>query len=259
MNGARGNLEDGQLGDYPVAKGYALAGSSLNVFGTHANDVVSAETMMMVKEHFIEEFGPVRWTIGSGRSGGSMQQHMIAQQLSRAARRHRSDGELRRHDDVPDVDARLRAARSRDDGLEAAVYDGSEDRRLGADSHWDYCTNNKLRYAAVAADINCDATTIPQSMRFDPVKKPDGVRCTYSGLAFVNVFGATRRPASRGVRLTTSACKYGLAAFNAGKINFNQFLDINRLAGGHDINGNIIADRTLADPDALRSRTKRDA
>ena len=33
---------------------------------------------MMVKEHFIEEFGPVRWTIGSGPLGGSMQQHMIA-------------------------------------------------------------------------------------------------------------------------------------------------------------------------------------
>ncbi len=26
LNGNRGNLEDGQLGDYPVAKGYALAG-----------------------------------------------------------------------------------------------------------------------------------------------------------------------------------------------------------------------------------------
>src|SRR5258706_6008546 len=78
LNGNRGNLEDGQLGDYPVAKGYALAGGSLNVFGTHANDVVSAETMMMVKEHFIEEFGVPRYTIGSGRSGGSMQQHMIA-------------------------------------------------------------------------------------------------------------------------------------------------------------------------------------
>ena len=45
-------------------------------------------------------------------------------------------------------------------------------------SHWDYCTNNKLRYAGVASDINCDANTVPPSMRFDPVSKPDGVRCT---------------------------------------------------------------------------------
>ena len=46
-------------------------------------------------------------------------------------------------------------------------------------SHWDYCINNKLRYAAVSADINCDATTIRQSMRFDAASIPKGVRCTY--------------------------------------------------------------------------------
>src|SRR3989441_1644324 len=33
---------------------------------------------MMVKEHFIEQYGVPRYTIGSGRSGGSMQQHLIA-------------------------------------------------------------------------------------------------------------------------------------------------------------------------------------
>jgi hypothetical protein len=46
--------------------------------------------------------------------------------------------------------------------------------------------------------------------------------------------------------------QYGLGAFNAGKINFAQFLDINRLAGGHDANGNVVAQRDVANPDALR-------
>src|SRR5439155_19225914 len=41
--------------------------------------VVSAETMMMVKERFIEQSGVPKFTIGSGGSGGSMQQHFIAQ------------------------------------------------------------------------------------------------------------------------------------------------------------------------------------
>jgi hypothetical protein len=80
VGGLRGNfqnLEDSQLGDFPISKGYALVGASLNVFGTYANDVVSAETMMMVKEHFIEQFGVPAYTMGSGRSGGAMQQHMI--------------------------------------------------------------------------------------------------------------------------------------------------------------------------------------
>ena len=71
-------LEETQFGDHGIAKGYAPASSSLNSFGTNCADVISVETMMMVKEHFIEAFGAPRYTIGSGRSGGSMQQHLIA-------------------------------------------------------------------------------------------------------------------------------------------------------------------------------------
>ena len=74
----RSYLEESQVGDYALARGYAVAGGSLNVFGTSCADLISAETMMMVKEHFVERFGLPRYTIGSGRSGGSMQQHLIA-------------------------------------------------------------------------------------------------------------------------------------------------------------------------------------
>ena len=48
-------------------------------FGNDCDDVISAETAMMVKEHFIEEF----WRSGSqhrhGGSGGAIQQYMMAQ------------------------------------------------------------------------------------------------------------------------------------------------------------------------------------
>jgi Tannase-like family of unknown function (DUF6351) len=118
-------------------------------------------------------------------------------------------------------------------------------------SHWDYCTNNKLRYAGVAAEINCDATTIPPAMRFDPVKKPDGVRCTYQD-ALVAVYGKDPKTGFARRPFDNVGVQYGLKAFNDGKIAFNQFLDINRLVGGHDINGNIVADRTAADLEALR-------
>ncbi len=73
------------LGSEPIgytellAAGYAVASSTLNTFQTTCNDVVSAETVMMVKEHFIETFGVPRWTIGQGGSGGAIQQYLIAQ------------------------------------------------------------------------------------------------------------------------------------------------------------------------------------
>ena len=54
--------------------------SSLNVLNTSCNDVLSAESTSMVKEHAIETLGkaPV-WTAGEGGSGGSGQNQMIRQ------------------------------------------------------------------------------------------------------------------------------------------------------------------------------------
>jgi uncharacterized tannase-like protein DUF6351 len=250
LNGGRGHLEDGQLGDYPLAKGYAVAGSSLNVFGTHANDVVSAESMMMVKEHFIEQFGPIKWTIGSGRSGGSMQQHMIGNNypglLDAIVPTASFADTLTFQNSMLDCELL-------DHAMTTSKQPFTTDQKTAVSgfSHWDYCTNNKLRYAGVAADINCDATTIPSPMRFDPVKKPDGVRCTYQD-ALVAVYGKDPKTGFARRPFDNAGVQYGLKAFNDGKINFNQFLDINRLVGGHDINGNIVADRTTADLDALR-------
>ncbi|HYS27203.1 MAG TPA: DUF6351 family protein [Vicinamibacterales bacterium] len=250
LNGNRGNLEDGQYGDFPVAKGFALAGSSLNVFGTYANDVVSAETMMMVKEHFIEQFGPIKWTIGSGRSGGSMQQHLIANNYPGLLDAIVPTASFA---DVITFQTSLLDCELLDRAMTVSKQPFTTDQKTAVSgfSHWDYCTNNKLRYAAVAADINCDPQTVPPSMRFDPARKPDGVRCTYQD-AYVSVYGKDPKTGFARRPFDNAGVQYGLAAFNAGKINFNQFLDINRLAGGHDINGNLVAERTVADREALR-------
>jgi hypothetical protein len=83
------------------------------------------------------------------------------------------------------------------------------------------------------------------------VSNPKGVRCTYQD-SLVNVFGRDPKTGFARRPFDNVGVQYGLNAFNAGKINFAQFLDLNRLAGGHDINGVIVAQRTVADPDALR-------
>ena len=60
-----------------LSSGYALASSSLNVFGNNCNDLTASETMAMVKERFIEAYGPPAHTQGWGCSGGSYAQHQI--------------------------------------------------------------------------------------------------------------------------------------------------------------------------------------
>jgi hypothetical protein len=64
QGGSLGSL----LNDNIVGKGYAEAASTLNVFGTNCQDLTAAETMMMVKEHFIETYGPPLFTFGRGGS-----------------------------------------------------------------------------------------------------------------------------------------------------------------------------------------------
>ena len=68
----------GVLEDHQLRMGYAVASASLDVAGNNCNDVISAETMLMVKERFIETYGVPQYTIGWGSSGGAIQQYQIA-------------------------------------------------------------------------------------------------------------------------------------------------------------------------------------
>ena len=59
--------------------------------------------------------------------------------------------------------------------------------------------------------------------------------------------GFARRP------LDNVGVQYGLAALNAGTISKEQFLDLNEKIGGFDIDGNIVAERMVADPLATKA------
>jgi hypothetical protein len=249
LAGNRSFLEETQFGDYGIAKGYALASSSLNSFGTNCADVISVETMMMVKEHFIEQFGAPRWTIGSGRSGGSMQQHLIANNypglldglIPTAAfadtitfMNHLFDCELLDH-------AFKTSALTWTDDQKAAV---------AGEANWQYCTKNGTAYPLLRVN-NCDKMSVPPDQVYDPKTNPKGTRCTYQD-NMVNVFGRDQKTGFARRPFDNVGIQYGLKAFNDGKITFEQFVDLNSRAGGHDIDGNVIAARTSADPEALR-------
>jgi Tannase-like family of unknown function (DUF6351) len=249
LAGNRSFLEETQFGDYGLAKGYALASSSLNSFGTNCADVISVETMMMVKEHFIEEFGAPRWTIGSGRSGGSMQQHLIANNypglldglIPTAAfadtitfMNHLFDCELLDH-------AFKTSSLTWTDEQKAAV---------AGEANWQYCTKNGTAYPLLRVN-NCDRMSIPADLVYDPTTNPKGARCTYQD-NLVNVFGRDPKTGFARRPFDNVGIQYGLKAFNEGKISVEQFLDLNTRVGGHDIDGNVVAARTAADPEALR-------
>ena len=71
-----------RVDDMALSRGFMTANSSMNVNGENTNQNVSAEALMMLKEHIIESYGPIRYTIGQGCSGGSYQ-YMVARHVPR--------------------------------------------------------------------------------------------------------------------------------------------------------------------------------
>ena len=82
------------LVDMALSRGFMVANNNLNIRGDNANDVVSAEALMMLKEHIAETYGSIRYTIGAGCSGGSIQQYLIAADYPGPARRHPAELQL---------------------------------------------------------------------------------------------------------------------------------------------------------------------
>src|SRR6266404_1015147 len=237
-----------------LALGYAMAASSLNVFGNSADDVLSAETTMMVREHFIERYGVPRYTLGTGSSGGSMQLHSINQNypgMMQGFAARNSFAELLTFG-IPLSDCAL-LERAFDTSSLAWSLD--QKTAVGGWGTWRHCINNRTWNAgykpngAVTDNAGCDVG-IPPALIYDPVTNPGGARCTWHD-NLVNVFGRDRATGFARRSLDNVGVQYGLKAFNAGQIDAEQFLDLNARVGGYDIDGNIVGAREVADRKAL--------
>ena len=55
-----------------------MASHALDHAGHNCNLLTQAESLVMTKERAIDRYGTVRWTIGSGCSGGSLVQQQVA-------------------------------------------------------------------------------------------------------------------------------------------------------------------------------------
>ena len=245
-NGAGTVLVDRQL-----SEGYAVISSSLTVLGTACNDVLSAETVAMTKEHVSESLGsaPV-WTIGEGGSGGSVQAQMIGQNYPGLL-----DGLLptasfpdNSSPDYPDCRLLTNYYASAD----GSGLGNPQKRAISGLDDPDGCLALSVGADVVNATEGCAENVVPANLIFDPVSNPDGARCTVWD-SMVNIYGAD--PATGWARrsLDNVGVQYGLEALNGGLLTPKEFLDLNQGIGGYDNNGFIVPQRTVADPQALET------
>lgn len=242
----------GVVDDVMLRQGYAVASATLNVFGNNCNDVLAAETMMMVKSRFIEAYGVPLFTIGWGCSGGSYQVHQIGDNYPGLL-----DG-IVAGCSFPDVafgtipfitDARLLdhyfSSRAR-------VPFSEEQQRAVAGFLKAGNIRTVTKQAGRIAPTEFCPDVLPPSLRYDARTNRTGARCDVYDHT-VNVYG--RDPTTGFARrpLDNVGIQYGLGALNAGAITIDQFLDLNERIGGYDVDGGFAVARTLADPIAVRA------
>ena len=266
VGGAPGVLDDNAL-----SRGFAVASSGFSVLGNNCNTVVSAEALMMVKEHLVETYGPVRYTFGMGGSGGSIQQLTIA-----GAYPGLLDGIM---PDATFADVLTTGSEVLDCRLLVHYFNVTSPHlgwtpvaKQAVEGHGLFSTCeawvSAYGFAAMVADptLGCrtplltylehDYTGTLRSTReptwvYDPDDNPNGVRCTvYDYMA--TVFG--RRPDGFARRpYDNVGVQYGLQAVMSGQILPEQFVDLNERVGGLDIDYGFQTGRSTADPGVLEA------
>ncbi|MEO3747938.1 DUF6351 family protein [Plantactinospora sp. B5E13] len=75
----QGRLPGAHLYHEGLSRGYAVLYSTGTRTATHYNLVLGGETALMLKEHFVENYGVPLYTVGVGGSGGGIQQYVYGQ------------------------------------------------------------------------------------------------------------------------------------------------------------------------------------
>jgi hypothetical protein len=268
--------------DQALSRGFMVVDNSLTDSLYNSNRTLVAETTMMMKEHTVDAYGEVRFVMGNGCSGGSIQQNTVASIYPGLL-----DG-IQPSCDYPD---------SITTGLEVtdcvllvnfyasadwlALQGGLTQAQINAkkaaiNGHLDQrgCQswNNSFGFngkpgnyvPTLVIDQNTGAMApvgaprnnclLPAALVYDPVTNPNGTRCGDADLSTA-VWGTTAGMTPGSVRARTTldnvGVQYGLKALLSGAISAEEFVTLNEKIGGFDADVNRTAARTVADAQAL--------
>jgi hypothetical protein len=269
--------------DNALSRGFLVAINSMTDSLFNDNRVAMTETLMMMKEKVIDSFGEVRYAIGNGCSGGSINQLTAASihpglldgiqptctyPDSETTAVEVADCLLLVHFYNSPEWAQLTAGLTQDQiNAKKAAIDGHVDQ-TGCHAWVNSFSNlgrpgNYVPYVVLdnvtgRAGPNPNVTTpinncqLPASFVYDPVTNPNGARCTAADHA-VSIWG--NQPGTHRAVGTTDnvGVQYGLAALKAGAITAEEFVALNEVIGGVDADDSFTGARSEADRSALRT------
>ena len=252
------------MNDAALARGFVVMSNALNNSGHNCNVVVQAESMVMTKERVVESLGELRYTIGTGCSGGALAQQWMAnaypglyQAISPAC---------------SFTDAWSSAQQYIDYVLLRNYFENPT--RWAAGVVWDPLALeavyghpnpvNPITFTEVIPNSGNPSRScpgVPAADVYDAETNPDGVRCSLQDYT-VNVFGRRaperwtpqEQQIGRGFAnrpFDSIGIQYGLEGLIAGTVSAAQFVDVNAKIGSLDYHGNFAPQRSEADPGSI--------
>jgi hypothetical protein len=248
-----------------LRRGFAVASNLLDATGSDCNAVTQAESEMMTKEHLIDEYGLVRYTLGIGGSGEAIVQQAVSNAYpgiydGLIPEASFPDGwtNQQKTDDCVQLSRYWENAAGWGTGVTWTPADMSVVEAGDLPSScaaWVATFGGSLFTPTTANKAVAGSTT------YNPASNPCGVRTTLWDYS-VNMLG--RRPAAAWTApekacasgfanrpLDNLGVEYGLNGLLAGRLTPAQFADLNAKLGGRNVDYNWIAQRTQADPAGL--------
>ncbi len=250
-----------------LGRGFAVISTALNNTGHNCNIATEAESLLMAKEHFVETYGTIRYTIGTGCSGGSIAQNTIANSYPGIYQG------LLTTCTYPDVispgaqfaDYHLMRRYFEDPSRWAPGVVWLPTQVASVEGHLSMvnsiAADELLFTSALDPENDCAGSvdTVPGDprTRYDSETNPGGVRCSVLdimknslGLRPESAWGPQEKELGEGfagLPFANLGIQYGLESLRRGEITTAQFVDLNTKLGGLDVDLENTEERTVGD------------
>lgn len=253
--GSAQNVQDANA----LGRGFMVATSSLNVTGSNCNTVLQAESVMMLKEHIVERYGEIRYTFGTGSSGGAIGQHMVANAYpgllqgltvgSAYADTITTGAEVFDCHNLINYFTRTSPHLWANPAQQSLV--AGHGTSPGTCAGWEALFSSNL-------NPRTGCGPVPASQVYHESSNPSGVRCAYQdyeqnvwGLRPQSMWTPPEQAAGRGFAhhiYGNVGIQYGLLPLQQGQITTEQFVDLNEKIGSFDLDFYFTKERSTAGP-----------
>ncbi len=241
--------------------GFAVMGTALDNSQVDCNPALQAESLVIAKEHLVDEFGPISYTIGTGCSGGSLSQQWVSNAYPGIYQG------LIVQCSFPDAGSsgqQIVDYKALTDYFASTPGFSSVQQAEVMGTGIPDLSNAALSVVGFFPFVEPDrsgCTGITPAQEYNATSNPGGVRCGILDWA-INLLGPQQKSAwdaqekalghgFAGSPIDNVGIQYGLQALNDGEITPQQFVDLNAHVGGFNIDFEPTASRMKADEPAL--------